>query len=164
MRRSEAPRKKFERVFSGSNPELKCCDGSAKFAALHEAFVRGGTDARTHLTDAYQTVRSHRAEKRGGEREKLAFDEALVSSEERTVDLIALDEALQDLETFDPRQSRIVELRFFGGLTNEEIGEVLAISSRTIKREWRLAKAWLRREIMSERRCACRCRLSSGRV
>ncbi len=63
------------------------------------------------------------------------------------MDLVALDEALQDLETFDARQSRIVELRFFGGLTNEEIGEVLDISPRTIKREWRLAKAWLRRQI-----------------
>jgi RNA polymerase sigma factor (TIGR02999 family) len=95
-------------------------------------------------------ARNHRAEKRGGEREKILFDEALAPSNERAVDLIALDEALQDLETFDPRQSHIVELRFFGGLTNEEIGEVLEISPRTIKREWRLAKAWLRREIMSE--------------
>lgn len=94
-------------------------------------------------------ARSHRAEKRGGDREKLAFDEALAPSGERAVDLIALDEALRDLETFDVRQSRIVELRFFGGLTNEEIGELLEISPRTIKREWRLAKAWLRREIMS---------------
>jgi RNA polymerase sigma factor (TIGR02999 family) len=93
-------------------------------------------------------ARAHRAEKRGGEREKIAFDEALAPSDEKAVDLIALDDALQDLVTFDPRQSRIVELRFFGGLTNEEIGEVLEISPRTIKREWRLAKAWLRREIM----------------
>ena len=93
-------------------------------------------------------ARSHRAEKRGGEREKIEFDEALAPSDEKAVDLIALDDALQDLGKLDPRQSRIVELRFFGGLTNEEIGEVLEISPRTIKREWRLAKAWLRREIM----------------
>ncbi len=93
-------------------------------------------------------ARSHGAEKRGGDREKLEFDEAVSPSGERAVDLIALDDALQDLVTFDPRQSRIVELRFFAGLTNEEIGDVLAISPRTIKREWRLAKAWLRREIM----------------
>ena len=93
-------------------------------------------------------ARSHRAEKRGGEREKIEFDEALAPSGEKAVDLIALDDALQDLVTFDPRQSRIVELRFFGGLTNEEIADVLGISARTIKREWRLAKAWLRREIM----------------
>lgn len=95
-------------------------------------------------------ARAHRAEKRGGEREKIEFDEALAPSDEKAVDLIALDDALQDLGQFDPRQSRIVELRFFGGLTNEEIGEVLEISPRTIKREWRLAKAWLRREIMGK--------------
>ncbi len=95
-------------------------------------------------------ARAHRAEKRGGEREKIEFDEALAPSGEKAVDLIALDDALHDLVTFDPRQSRIVEMRFFGGLTNEEIGDVLGISPRTIKREWRLAKAWLRREIMKE--------------
>jgi RNA polymerase sigma factor (TIGR02999 family) len=95
-------------------------------------------------------ARSHRAEKRGGDREKLEFDEALLPSGERAVDLIALDEALRELERLDARQSQIVELRFFGGLTNEEIGEALDISPRTIKREWRLAKAWLRREISGD--------------
>jgi len=95
-------------------------------------------------------ARSHGAEKRGGEREKIEFDEALAPAGDRAVDLIALDEALHDLGTFDPRQSRIVELRFFGGLTNDEISEVLEISPRTIKREWRLAKAWLRRELSGE--------------
>lgn len=95
-------------------------------------------------------ARSHRAEKRGGGGEKVEFDEALFPSQERTVDLLALDEALRDLETLDARQSQIVELRFFGGLTNEEIGQVLEISPRTIKREWRLAKAWLRREISGD--------------
>ena len=92
-------------------------------------------------------ARSHCAEKRGGMREKLEFHEAFAPAGERAVDLIALDEALRTLATFDARQSQIVELRFFGGLTNEEIGEVLEISPRTIRREWRLAKAWLRREI-----------------
>ncbi|MGI8436175.1 MAG: sigma-70 family RNA polymerase sigma factor [Chthoniobacterales bacterium] len=95
-------------------------------------------------------ARSHRAEKRGGDREKLAFDEGLDFSDERAIDLVALDDALKDLATFDQRQSEIVEMRFFGGLTNEEIGEVLQISPRTIKRDWRLARAWLRREILGE--------------
>jgi len=94
-------------------------------------------------------ARSHRAEKRGGDREKIEFNEGLLTPGERAVDLIALDEALEELGTFDARQSQIVELRFFGGLTNEEIGEALHISPRTIKREWRLAKAWLRRQIAS---------------
>jgi RNA polymerase sigma factor (TIGR02999 family) len=92
-------------------------------------------------------ARAHRAEKRGGVWDKLAFDEALAPSTERRVDLIALDDALKDLLALDPRQSQIVELRFFGGLTNEEIGEVLDVSPTTVKREWRIAKAWLRREI-----------------
>ena len=96
-------------------------------------------------------ARSHRAEKRGGNWDKLAFDEALAPSAERSVDLVALDDALKDLATFDERQSRIVELRFFGGLTVEEIAEVVEISPRTVKREWRLAKAWLRRELVGER-------------
>ena len=92
-------------------------------------------------------ARSHHAAKRGGIREKLELNEALLPVAERAVDLIALDDALRDLVTFDARQSRIVELKFFGGMTFEEIGEVLAISDRTAKREWRLARAWLRREI-----------------
>jgi RNA polymerase sigma factor (TIGR02999 family) len=94
-------------------------------------------------------ARARRAKKRGGGWEKLAFDEALAPSMERNVDLIALDDALKDLLALDPRQSQIVELRFFGGLSNEEIGEVLDVSPTTVKREWRMAKAWLRREIMT---------------
>ena len=93
-------------------------------------------------------ARTHRAEKSGGGWDKLIFDESLAPSAERNIDLVALDDALKDLLAFDPRQSQIVELRFFGGLTNEEIGEVLDVSPRTVKREWRIAKAWLRREIM----------------
>ena len=93
-------------------------------------------------------ARSRQAAKRGGEREKLQFDEALAISEEPTVDLLALDDALKELVSFDERKSRIVELRFFGGLTTEEIGDVMAISPSTIRREWRIAKAWLRRRIM----------------
>jgi RNA polymerase sigma factor (TIGR02999 family) len=94
-------------------------------------------------------ARSHRAEKRGGGWDKLVFDEALAASVERSIDLVALDDALKDLLALDPRQSQIVELRFFGGLTNEEVGEVLDVSPRTVKREWRIAKAWLRREIFA---------------
>ncbi len=93
-------------------------------------------------------ARAHRAAKRGGALEKIEFDEAVALTPERHVDLVALDDALKDLGAFDSRQSQIVELRFFGGLTVEEVAEVLEISPRTVKREWRLARAWLRREIV----------------
>ncbi len=93
-------------------------------------------------------ARRHRAEKRGGDWEKVEFDDALAAGLPRSLDLVALDEALQELARVDPRQSQVVELRFFGGLTTEEAGEVLEVSPRTIKREWRRARAWLYREIM----------------
>jgi RNA polymerase sigma factor (sigma-70 family) len=77
----------------------------------------------------------------------LALDEAAVVPSERPVDLVALDEALSTLADRDARKSRIIELRFFGGLSTEETAEVLGISPRTVKREWRLAKAWLYHEL-----------------
>ncbi len=89
----------------------------------------------------------HRA-KRGGIGEDLPLEEAaLVVSEERSVDLVALDEALTRLAEFDKRQARIVELRYFSGLSIEETAEVLRISPATVKSDWNVAKAWLRHEI-----------------
>lgn len=85
--------------------------------------------------------------KRGGGAAKLSLDEVAVISDERAAELVALDEALLELAKIDPRQSHIVELRFFGGLTLEETGEFLAISSDTVTRDWNMAKAWLYREI-----------------
>lgn len=89
----------------------------------------------------------HRA-KRGGIGEDLPLEEAaLVVSEERSVDLVVLDEALTRLAEFDERQARIVELRYFSGLSIEETAEVLRISPATVKSDWNVAKAWLRHEI-----------------
>jgi RNA polymerase sigma factor (TIGR02999 family) len=89
----------------------------------------------------------HRA-KRGGIGEDLPLEEAkLVVSEERSIDLVALDEALTRLAEFDERQARIVELRYFSGLSIEETAEVLHISPATVKSDWNVAKAWLRHEI-----------------
>ncbi len=90
---------------------------------------------------------SHRTAKRGGAAYKLSLDEAADLPQAQDVDLIAVDEALKRLAKIDPQQSRIVELRFFGGLTIEEIAAVLAISTIKVSREWRIAKAWLRGEI-----------------
>ncbi len=86
--------------------------------------------------------------KRGGADEHLPLEEALcVSAEERDVDLLALDKALNELATLDERQAQIVELRYFSGLSIEETAEVLHISSATVKRDWSMAKAWLRLEL-----------------
>ena len=95
-------------------------------------------------------ARRHRREKRGGALEKIEFDEALAPAVSRNLDVIALDDALQDLTKLNPQHARIVELRFFGGLTIEEVAEVLDLSQRTVEREWRMARAWLRREIFGE--------------
>ncbi len=92
-------------------------------------------------------ARNRQAAKRGGSAQKVSLDEAAALPLRQDVDLLALDDALTSLTALDARQSRVVELRFFGGLTVEEIGEVLGVSPTTVKREWRLAKAWLAREL-----------------
>ena len=83
------------------------------------------------------------AQKRGGYQTRLALDDAISLFEDAGVDLISLDEALVRLAALNPRQSRIVELRFFGGLSVEETAEVIGVAAITVKREWRIAKAWL---------------------
>ena len=85
--------------------------------------------------------------KRGGGVHRVSFDEGAIVSEQRAAELIALDDALNALAAFDSRKSRIVELRFFGGLSNEEVTEVMVMSLRTVEREWRKAKAWLHHAI-----------------
>ncbi|MCG3164206.1 MAG: hypothetical protein JMDDDDMK_05692 [Acidobacteria bacterium] len=83
--------------------------------------------------------------KRGGGALKVSLDEAAAVTETRAAELLAVDEALEKLTAMDARKGRIVELRFFGGLTEEETAEVMSISTPTVQREWRAAKAWLRR-------------------
>jgi len=95
-------------------------------------------------------ARSRKASKRGGDYCRLSLDEARISSEEKDADLLALNEALNNLAAIDPQQSRVVELRVFGGLTVEETAEALGISPRTVKREWSMAKAWLHRQIRNQ--------------
>lgn len=92
-------------------------------------------------------ARRHLASKRGGGYYKLTLDEGLVSSGEKDIELLALDQALDRLEAIDLRQSRVAELRIFGGLSLEETAHALDISPRTVRREWSMAKAWLRKEI-----------------
>lgn len=88
-------------------------------------------------------ARAHHAAKRGSGGIKVTLDEGLVAAEQRDVNVIALDGALNKLSEIDPQQSRIVELRFFAGLSIEDTAEVLKISPATVKRDWAMAKAWL---------------------
>ena len=88
-------------------------------------------------------ARGHQAAKRGSNAPKLSLDEALGVPDPRDLDLLALDDALDRLGAIDPQQSRIVELRFFGGLSIEETAEAIGISPATVKRDWTMAKAWL---------------------
>jgi RNA polymerase sigma factor (TIGR02999 family) len=92
-------------------------------------------------------ARARRNLKRGGEVQQVSLDEALTISPERSAELVALDEALTALAKLDERQSKVVELRFFGGLTEGEIAEVLQVSPRTVSSDWSLARAWLLREL-----------------
>lgn len=89
-------------------------------------------------------ARQHKAEKRGGDAEKMPLEEEIVIvASGKSAELLALDEALETLAEIDPQKSKIVELRYFGGLSVEETAEVLGVSEITVKRHWRMAKAWL---------------------
>lgn len=92
-------------------------------------------------------ARARRAQKRGGGETRITLDEGLASAPDRDLNLLALDEALQKFETIDREKSRMVELRFFSGLSVEETAEVMGVSPRTVDRQWQTAKAWLHREL-----------------
>jgi RNA polymerase sigma-70 factor, ECF subfamily len=131
-------------------------------ALINEAYVRlvdGKAVAwqdRTHFLAVSARVmrrilvdhaRARRYQKRGGDAARVTFDESLVETADPREDIEALDDALEALAKFDERKSRVIELRFFGGLSVEETASVLAVSPDTVARDWRLAKAWLRREM-----------------
>jgi RNA polymerase sigma factor (TIGR02999 family) len=92
-------------------------------------------------------ARKHNAEKRGQDFKKLSLDENIDRAVERSAELIALDDALKTLASFDQQKARMVELRYFGGLSIEETADVMGVTPTTIKRHWRLAKAWLHGEM-----------------
>lgn len=125
----------FLRLTAGNQPEWE--------DRVH-FFAVAGRLMRQILVDY---ARQHRARKRGGSRERVPLGEELVFSEGKSDELLVLDEALSRLAEQDERQSRIVEMKFFGGLNVEEIAEVLQVSPRTVKREWTVARAWLHQEI-----------------
>lgn len=96
-------------------------------------------------------ARAHKTAKRGGNALTLALDEALATPEQKDLDLVALDDSLEALARIDPQQSKVVELRFFSGLSIEDTAEVLGVSPATVKRDWVVAKAWLHREMQRGR-------------
>ena len=102
-----------------------------------------GVAARTMRHLLVDHARAQRAQKRGDGVEAVPLTERLAVSTDRDVDVIELNDALERLAARDPRQAQIVEMRFFGGLSNEEIGEILQVSPRTVIREWNIARAWL---------------------
>jgi RNA polymerase sigma-70 factor, ECF subfamily len=134
-------------------------------ALVNEAYVRlvDGTVVEWHDRAHFLAVaarimrrilvdhaRARGARKRGGGDARVTFDEALVVTAEAREDFVALDDALEALAKFDERKSRVVELRFFGGLSVEETAAVLKVSVDTVMRDWRLAKAWLQAEMHGE--------------
>ena len=131
-------------------------------ALVHEAYLRLADQREVHWKNREQFMgvaaqlmrrilvdysRGHDAKKRGKDFEKVFLEEAAGVSQGKTADVIALDEALTRLAEFDPPQARLVELRFFGGLSIDEAAGVLGVSRTTVKRDWNLAKAWLARDL-----------------
>jgi len=131
-------------------------------ALVHEAYLRLLKDRSRPWQDRAQFLgiaasamrrilveraRARGAAKRGGPRERISLDEGRLAAPAEAIDVSALDEALQSLARLAPRQARIVELRYFGGLTVEETARVLDISPATLKRDWTVARAWLRRAL-----------------
>jgi RNA polymerase sigma factor (TIGR02999 family) len=131
-------------------------------ALVNEAFVRlvsekaRGFENRAHFVAIaalsmrqilVQRARARRAAKRGGAPQRVTLDEALLAGDSASIDVLALDEALTRLAGIDPTQARIVELRYFGGLTIEETAAALRSSPATVKREWAMARAWLKQAL-----------------
>jgi RNA polymerase sigma-70 factor (ECF subfamily) len=134
-------------------------------ALVHEAYIRlirqeevqwrdrahffaAAAQAIRHVLVDY--IRTRRRQKRGGGLERVRLDEDLAVTPERDLDLLALDEALNRLARLHPRQAQIVELRFFGGLSPEEIAEYLEVSPRTVFGDWRMARTWLWQQLRDE--------------
>lgn len=131
-------------------------------ALVHEAYLqlidqsRVNWEHRAHFFGAAARLmrrvlvdhaRAHQAEKRGSGEEKLALDEAMAVPQSKDLNILALNDALEELARMDEQQSRIVELRYFGGLSIEETATVTGVSPATVKREWAMAKAWLQTQI-----------------
>jgi len=134
-------------------------------ALVHEAYIRLVDSKQQHWRNRAQFfavsaeimrqilvdfARARRSRKRGGEAHRVSLHEARVLSDEKDIDLVDLNDAIDALAAFDKRKSRVVEMRFFGGLSTEEIAEILKVSPNTVLSDWTFAKAWLCRELRSK--------------
>ena len=128
---------------------VRLVDGKA--VAWHDRAHFLAVSARVMRRILVDHARARRAQKRGGPALRVTLDEALVVTSEPAHDFAALDDALEALSKLDERKSRVVEMRFFGGLSVEETAEVLSVSPATVMGDWRLAKAWLKREMRGDR-------------
>jgi len=151
------------RRLAASYTRKERCDHTLQATALvHEAYLKlieqrsVNWQSRAHFFGIAAQImrrilvdhaRGHLRDKRGGGQQEVPLDEAIIFAPEQSGELINLDEALNRLATLDPRQAKIVELRFFGGLNVDETAEVLGISPKTVKRDWSVAKAWLHGEL-----------------
>jgi RNA polymerase sigma-70 factor (ECF subfamily) len=127
---------------------LKLADNRGKNWQNRAHFFAVAAQAMRHILVDH--ARSHKADKRGGETQFVSLEDVAVISTERAAEVVALDEALQNLSDLDERKARIVELRYFGGLSVEETAEVLKISRNTVIRDWNFAKMWLLRELSNQ--------------
>ena len=125
----------YVRVFAHNPPETRT---RSHFMALAAQVMR------RFLVDH---ARTRRAEKRGGLQDAVPLDQSFVYDARKSGEFLAVHEALERLRQWDPRQSQIVEMRYFGGMSEEEVAEYLGISSRTVKRDWAMARAWLHAEL-----------------
>jgi RNA polymerase sigma-70 factor, ECF subfamily len=114
------------------------------FQSKSHFFAVASTMMRRILVDH---ARSRSRTKRGGKHQRVIMDESMLMSRTKDADVLEMDEALDELSGLDPRQARIVEMRFFGGMTVPEVAEVLQLSTRTVEKEWQVSKAWLRRRL-----------------
>lgn len=120
-------------------------DGTAFADRAH--FFAVSAQVMRHILVDY--ARQRAAGKRGGDFRRVTLDDEVPAADERSAELVALDEALAALERVNPRGSKVVELRYFGGMSNREAAEVLQVSETTVERDWRLARAWLYRELQA---------------
>jgi len=127
---------------------LKIAKGEEQNWENRTHFFGVASQAMRHILVDY--ARSKQSRKRGDWQERVTFAEAALVSNESSEKIVALDDALKQLAVFDERKCRVVEMKFFGGLTMEEIAEVLKTSSKTVKRDWQFARMWLSRELAGD--------------